>query len=113
MIYPLGWQLDQYQYNDDNKEGQGIFRRTFNPNVGEMRVSLETHNPPPCNYTYAYKNGAEIKFKLNELGENLRIIHNITFDKIGGEDRLEVEINCRELLEALQDNGTHTKNIGH
>jgi hypothetical protein len=54
-IHPLGWQLDQYQYNDDNKETEGIFRRTFDTNVGEMRVSLEVQNPPPCMYTYTYK----------------------------------------------------------
>ncbi|WP_163379594.1 hypothetical protein [Cyclobacterium sp. SYSU L10401] len=55
VVYPLGWQLSQYQYNDDNKEHQGIFRSMFKPSVGEMRVSLEIQNPPPCMYTYTYK----------------------------------------------------------
>lgn len=39
--------LSEHLDEDDNKEGKGIFRRTFNPYVGEKKVSLEIRNPSP------------------------------------------------------------------
>jgi len=239
VIDPLGWQLDQYQYNDDNKETDGIFRSTFDPNVGEMKVRLEIHNPSPCHATYAYKkllfeqqkefiyqpladyicsldreitiipviqkegidmeankitlrdteslakkekkiivpvyqktesefiftvvhflivdasfkvvftlinepdsseddfikiklasnhtegqstwqvnsdsyeNGADIRLKVDGMGETLFVSHSITFDHEGGKEKLEVEIDCGTLLETLRVEGTQIKNYSY
>ncbi len=64
--YPMEWQLEQYQYNDEYKDSSGIFKRYFNPNAGEIGLSLQIHNPSPCHATHTRK-----KLLFEQLKESL------------------------------------------